>query len=178
MEALGINLGLLVSQIFNFALLAVLLYLVAYKPILRMLDERSARIKKGLEDAEEASRRAAEMEQEFDQRMALARKEGQEIIAQATQMSEKARQDILERLVKKLRCRLRRPRTRSLASESWRWPICGSKLPNCLSPFRRRSSAKRLTSRASADSSRISWSRLRSSSERTSPTRGLCCGDV
>ena len=97
MEALGINLGLLVSQIFNFALLAVLLYFVAYKPILRMLDERSARIKKGLEDAEEASRRAAEMEKEFDRRMAEARKEGQEIIAQATQMSEKARQDILDK---------------------------------------------------------------------------------
>jgi F-type H+-transporting ATPase subunit b len=97
LEALGINLGLLVSQIFNFALLAVLLYFVAYKPILRMLDERSARIKKGLEDAEAASRRAAEMEQEFDQRMAEARKEGQEVIAQATQMSEKARQDILDK---------------------------------------------------------------------------------
>lgn len=96
MEALGINLGYLVSQIVNFTLLAVLLYFVAYKPILRMLDERSARIKKGLEDAEVASRRAAEMEQEFEQRMAEARKEGQEIIAQSTQMSEKARQEILE----------------------------------------------------------------------------------
>ena len=96
MEALGINLGYLVSQIVNFTLLAVLLYFVAYKPILRMLDERSARIKKGLEDAEAASRRAAEIEQEFEQRMTEARKEGQEIIAQATQMSEKARQEILE----------------------------------------------------------------------------------
>ena len=66
MDKLGINLGYLVSQIVNFTLLAVLLYFVAYKPILRMLDERSARIKKGLEDAETASRRAAEMEQEFD----------------------------------------------------------------------------------------------------------------
>jgi F-type H+-transporting ATPase subunit b len=96
LEALGINLGYLVSQIVNFTLLAVLLYFVAYKPILRMLDERSARIKKGLEDAEAASRRAAEIEQEFEQRMTEARKEGQEIIAQATQMSEKARQEILE----------------------------------------------------------------------------------
>jgi F-type H+-transporting ATPase subunit b len=96
LEALGINLGLLVSQLFNFTLLAVLLYFVAYKPIMRMLDERSARIKKGLEDAELASRRAAEMEQEFEQRMAEARREGQEVIAQATQMSEKARQEILE----------------------------------------------------------------------------------
>jgi F-type H+-transporting ATPase subunit b len=97
LEALGINLGLLVSQIVNFTLLAILLYLVAYKPILRMLDSRSERIKKGLEDAELASKRAAEMEQEFEQRMVEARKEGQEIIAQATQMSEKARQEILEK---------------------------------------------------------------------------------
>ena len=95
MEALGINLGYLISQIVNFTLLAALLYFVAYKPVLRMLDDRSARIKKGLEDAEEASRRAAQMEQEFEQRMAEARREGQEIIAQSTQMSEKARQEIL-----------------------------------------------------------------------------------
>lgn len=97
MDALGINLGYLISQIVNFTLLAVLLYFVAYKPILRMLDERSARIKKGLEDAEAASRRAAEMEQEFEREIAQARKDGQEIIAQATQMSEKARQDILDK---------------------------------------------------------------------------------
>jgi F-type H+-transporting ATPase subunit b len=96
LEALGINLGFLISQIVNFTLLAVLLYFVAYKPILRMLDERSARIKKGLEDAELASKRASEMEQAFEQRMAEARKDGQEIIAQATQLSEKARLDILE----------------------------------------------------------------------------------
>lgn len=96
MDKLGINLGYLVSQIVNFTLLAVLLYFVAYKPILRMLDERSERIKKGLEDAEAASRRAAEIEQEFEQRMAEARKDGQEIIAQATQRSERQRQEILE----------------------------------------------------------------------------------
>ena len=97
MEALGINLGYVVSQIFNFTLLAVLLYFVAYKPVLKMLDERSDRIKTGLEDAEKASRRAAEMEQEFERRLAEARKEGQEIMAQATQMSERARLEILEK---------------------------------------------------------------------------------
>jgi F-type H+-transporting ATPase subunit b len=97
LEQLGINLGYLISQIVNFSLLAVLLYFVAYKPVLRMLDERSARIKKGLEDAEESSRRAAQMEQEFERRLDEARREGQDIIAQATRMSEKARQDILEK---------------------------------------------------------------------------------
>jgi F-type H+-transporting ATPase subunit b len=106
LEALGINLGYLISQIFNFTLLAVLLYFVAYKPILRMLDERSARIKKGLDDAEAASRRAAEMEQEFEARMSEARKEGQEIIAQATQMSEQARQEILDTARKESRAQI------------------------------------------------------------------------
>jgi F-type H+-transporting ATPase subunit b len=106
LEALGINLGYLISQIVNFTLLAVLLYFVAYKPILRMLDERSARIKKGLEDAEAASRRAAEMEQEFEARMTEARKEGQEIVAQATQMSEKARQEILDTARKESRVQI------------------------------------------------------------------------
>ena len=110
MEALGINLGYIVSQIVNFTLLAVLLYFVAYKPILRMLDERSARIQKGIQDAEEASRRAAEMEQEYEQRVAEARRDGQEIIAQATQMSEKARQDILEQAREEARAQIDRAR--------------------------------------------------------------------
>jgi F-type H+-transporting ATPase subunit b len=95
LEALGINLGYLISQIVNFTLLAVLLYFVAYKPVLRMLDERSERIKKGLEDAEAASRQAAQMEQEFERRLAEARRQGQEIVAQATRMSEKTRQELL-----------------------------------------------------------------------------------
>jgi len=110
LEALGINLGYLISQIVNFTLLAVLLYFVAYKPIMRMLDERSARIKKGLEDAELASQRAAAMEQEFEKRMAEARKEGQEVIAQATQMSEKARQDILDKAREEARAQIEKAR--------------------------------------------------------------------
>jgi len=110
LEALGINLGYLISQIVNFTLLALLLYFVAYKPILRMLDERSARISKGLEDAESASRRAAEMEQQFERQLAEARREGQEIVAQATQMSERAGQEILEKAREEARAQIERAR--------------------------------------------------------------------
>ena len=110
MEALGINLGYLISQIVNFTLLALLLYFVAYKPVLRMLDERSARINQGLKDAETASRRAAEMEQEFDRKLTEARREGQEIVAQATQASERAGQEILERAREESRAQIERAR--------------------------------------------------------------------
>lgn len=108
MEALGINLGYLISQIVNFTLLALLLYFVAYKPVLRMLDERSARINKGIQDAESASRRAAEMEQEFERQLTEARREGQEIVAQATQLSERAGQEILERAREESRAQIER----------------------------------------------------------------------
>jgi F-type H+-transporting ATPase subunit b len=108
LEALGINLGYLISQIVNFTLLALLLYFVAYKPVLRMLDERSARINQGIQDAESASRRAAEMEQQFERILTEARREGQEIVAQATQMSERAGQEILEKAREEARAQIER----------------------------------------------------------------------
>lgn len=93
-EKLGINLGLLGSQIFNFALIAVLLYVLLYKPILRMLEERKERIRKGMEDAEEAARRRADAEQEYERIVDEARREGQRIIAQANETSQRVAAEI------------------------------------------------------------------------------------
>lgn len=54
MEALGINLGYLITQILGIIILIALMKGLAYGPILRILDERKARIAKGLEDARQA----------------------------------------------------------------------------------------------------------------------------
>ena len=97
MDKLGINLGFLASQVVNFTLLAVLLYVLLYKPILRMLDERKSRIQKSMADTEQAERRAAEAEQEYERMIENARKEGQKIIAQATETSQKVAADIKAR---------------------------------------------------------------------------------
>jgi len=42
----------LVTQLVSFTLLFIILRFVAYKPILKMLDERSKRVKESLEQAE------------------------------------------------------------------------------------------------------------------------------
>lgn len=55
MEALGINLGYLITQILGIIVLLLVLKHFIYAPILRMLDERKARIAKGLEDARQAA---------------------------------------------------------------------------------------------------------------------------
>ncbi len=55
MEALGINLGYLIMQILIITIMMLLLRGLVYKPIIRTLEERKARIAKGLEDARQAA---------------------------------------------------------------------------------------------------------------------------
>jgi F-type H+-transporting ATPase subunit b len=55
MDALGINIGYLVMQILLFIILMMVLTNYLYNPILNALEERKAKIAKGLEDARQAS---------------------------------------------------------------------------------------------------------------------------
>lgn len=55
MDALGINLGYIVMQILLFIILFLVLRGYLYEPILRTLEERKARIAKGLEDSRQSS---------------------------------------------------------------------------------------------------------------------------
>lgn len=94
MEKLGINLGYLVSQLVNFTLLAVLLYLLLYKPVLRMLNQRKERIARSMADVDAAREAAAKAQQEYDRKVAEAQRKSQEIIAQAAQTGEQAGTEI------------------------------------------------------------------------------------
>ena len=62
MDALGFNLPSLVVFLVNFSLLLVLLYMFAYKPVLKMLDDRSSKIKESLDAADKAREEAAQSE--------------------------------------------------------------------------------------------------------------------
>ncbi len=89
MEGLGINLTLLVAQIFNFFLLFLILRAVAYKPMIKFLDNRREKIAKGLEDARKAEARLANIEADYAKRMDEARIEGQKAVAEAAANAEK-----------------------------------------------------------------------------------------
>lgn len=94
MEKLGINLGFLISQLVNFTLIAVLLTMLLYKPILNMLNQRKERIARSMADVDAARDAAAKAQQEYDRRIAEAQRKAQEIIAQAAQASEKVGAEI------------------------------------------------------------------------------------
>ena len=117
MEGLGINLPSLLAQIVNFAILLGILYLVAYKPIMRMLDERSRRIKESMEQTEEIKQQVEKAEKEFKKRIEQAGRQGQEIIDRAVltgeEIGQKARAEAkkeAEALLARARAEIRRER--------------------------------------------------------------------
>lgn len=94
--ALGINLPGLLAQLIGFAVLLGLMRVIAYKPILGMMDQRSQRIREGLEAADKMKEQATEADVRVQKRLEEARQEGQGLISQAQQianrMQEEARQ--------------------------------------------------------------------------------------
>ena len=92
-SALGINLPSLLAQLINFTLLLVLLTVLAYKPLLRVLDERKKRIQEGLEASEAAKQRLSETEKEVARELDKARQEGQTLIGQAQQMAARIQEE-------------------------------------------------------------------------------------
>jgi len=90
---LGIHLPSLLIYLVNFGLLLALLYMFGYKPILKMLDQRSAAIKDGLDQAEKARLQAARSEEEMKAQLQEARRQGQIIVAQAAQLGDKVKEE-------------------------------------------------------------------------------------
>ena len=88
MEALGINLPGLITQIISFLILLFVLSKLLYKPVIKMLDERAERIKTSLSAAEKANEDAALSAEKIEKELISARQEGQKIIDQAKKLSE------------------------------------------------------------------------------------------
>ncbi len=92
MGELGINLPSLLTQVVTFIILLLILRFVAYKPLMRMLDERSRRVKESMDQAESIKEQSARAEEEVKKQLEVASKEGQERIARAVKAGEEVRQ--------------------------------------------------------------------------------------
>ena len=119
---LGINWPVLLTQIVTFIILLVILRFTAYKPIMRMLDERSKRVKESMEQAETVKEQSARAEEEVKQELAKASQEGQERIARAVKAGEdvkqKAQEDAkkeAETLLEKARAEIQRERDEAIS---------------------------------------------------------------
>jgi len=97
MEGIGINAWYLIWGLVNFGLLLGLLYVVGYKPILRMFDERSGRIKESMERTEAIKEERAKTEEAIKMQLQEVRREGDRIMASAEQVGERLREEAREK---------------------------------------------------------------------------------
>lgn len=94
MDALGINLGFLIVQILNFAIVFLILRKWAFIPIIETLEKRRELIAQGLEDARVASDARANAEEEAEKVIADAQAEASKIVREASERAEVATGDI------------------------------------------------------------------------------------
>ena len=94
MEGLGINLGYLLVQFLNFAILMVVINHWVVKPVLGLLEKRRETIARGLEDAREADEARARAEEEAGKIINEAQAKASDIIREATEQAESVASDI------------------------------------------------------------------------------------
>ena len=110
MEQLGINLNGLIAQLINFLILYFLLSRFLFPRVTQMLDARAARIRESVERAEQVQRDAERTEQQFQERIAEARREGQGIVANANQIAQRIQTEAQEKAQREAEAFLTRAR--------------------------------------------------------------------
>ncbi len=96
-EKLGLDGKLIIAQVVNFVLLLIILQRLAYKPVLKMLKERSERIEKSIKQAEKIEKELKNTEEIKLAEIKKAKEEAQKIIQDAYKISEGKIQESIER---------------------------------------------------------------------------------
>lgn len=109
--SLGFNLPLLVVFVINFIILFVLLRISLYKPVLKMLDERSKRTKEAMEWAELTKQEFEQAKVEVQKQIEKGHQEAQSIITHAIQVGERMREESRQEATKQAQAIIDRTRT-------------------------------------------------------------------
>jgi F-type H+-transporting ATPase subunit b len=83
LEKLGIHWQLLLAQILNFLVILFVLKKTVYGPLVKMLNERRAKVEQGIRDADRASEQLKDADKVFVERVSDADKKSMDIIARA-----------------------------------------------------------------------------------------------
>ena len=97
LETLGIHFPSLAIYLVNFLMLLVLLRLFAYKPILRLMDQRAERIRESLEAADRAREDAASSQAAIQEQITEARREGQRRMDQTREAADRFRTEEMDK---------------------------------------------------------------------------------
>jgi len=88
---------LLLAQLFNFSVVVAVLYFFAFKPLVKIMGERTDKIAKGLQDAEDSSLKLESAELETQSLLREARKQGDAVVAEADRQAAANQAAVLEK---------------------------------------------------------------------------------
>ncbi len=95
MEKLGINLGFLLVQVINFAIIYIVLKAWIFGPVTKMLEDRRVKIAQGLEDARIAADARATAEKAADKIISDAQVKANDIIRETTMRAEAIQKEMV-----------------------------------------------------------------------------------
>lgn len=94
-ETFHLDWKLMVAQAVNFAIVIAVLYFFALKPLKKLMDERSAKIQGGLDNADRQKELVAAQEKEYAEALTAARAEAASMMKEAKKETETYRAEML-----------------------------------------------------------------------------------
>jgi F-type H+-transporting ATPase subunit b len=101
-HAFGIDGRLIVIQIVNFGILVGVLWYFLYTPILKLLSDREAKIKQGIDDAEKASSALKIADSEKNEILKVAHGEAKSIVTRAEKHAEEKGRSLIDEAQNKI----------------------------------------------------------------------------
>ncbi|MFY9432419.1 MAG: F0F1 ATP synthase subunit B, partial [Thermacetogeniaceae bacterium] len=92
---MDLNFSTVIWAIINFLVILAILYKFAYNPVMKFLDNRSEEIANNIAEAERNRSESEALLKEYQEKIAQASNEAQEIIARANKVTEEERNRIL-----------------------------------------------------------------------------------
>lgn len=97
MEIFQVNVKLLTAQAVNFSIVFLVLYFFVFQPLSKVMQDRTIKIAKSLEDAKKIEERLVTTEEDCRQEITGAKKEAVKILEEAKKQGESNRQKIVDK---------------------------------------------------------------------------------
>lgn len=94
---LGLRTDIFAAQLLNFVVLLVILWRFVYRPLMKVMNERTEKIEQGMKDAAEAANRIATAEADYEKRMQDAQLKAAVLIKSSEERAERRSAELLEK---------------------------------------------------------------------------------
>ena len=96
-DTFHLDFKLFIAQVINFAIVLAVLYWFAFKPLVKIMAERTNKISKSLDDAKLIEQKLSETKDEFNKTIAEAKKQANEILEKAREQADAKKSETVAR---------------------------------------------------------------------------------